>query len=97
MKKYALAICLATIHTLMVVALFFMINTSTDGEALMAWYFPDIIDRPTSLLATLVIHEDDNLIYAVTYLWIGILHWGIIGYILQSIVRRLKSAFGTNI
>ena len=72
-----------------------MINGSSDGEALIAWELPYIVDMPTSLLSTFFIHEETNDMFATTYLWIGFFHWGIIGYLLQALVGRLIHTFGT--
>jgi hypothetical protein len=76
----------------LVVFLAVSVATSTDSEAVMAWFLPYYIDFPASLLLrTFEMHSDWQI--PIFFLILGVIYWGTIGILLQSAWRWLTRQY----
>jgi hypothetical protein len=83
-----LPVVLVCIHSTLVAVIAVSVATSTDSEAVMAWFLPYYIDYPASLLVHIFDLTADWQT-PVFFLILGVLYWGIIGTMIQSVWRWL--------
>lgn len=82
-KKIVFPLTIIITHTVLVGLIFWGIVSSNDSEAEMLWAIFFIFDFPTSFLAK---NASSNIEYASYFIFIGCLHWGILGLIIQKII-----------
>jgi hypothetical protein len=77
---------LVCIHSGLVALLAVSVATSSDSEAMMAWFLPYYIDYPASLLVR-VFEMTSDWQMPIFFFILGVVYWGTIGILLQSVWR----------
>ena len=77
---------LVCIHSALVLLLAVSVATSSDSEAMMAWFLPYYIDYPASLLVR-VFEMTADWQMPIFFFILGVIYWGGIGILLQSVWR----------
>ena len=77
------------LHTALIAYATIAVAVSSDGETAMVWLFPYYIDYPVSQLIRFFDIADmvSEWELPVFYFVLGIVYWGLIGIIIQSVWR----------
>ena len=80
------------IHSALVVLVAVSVATSSDSEAVMAWYLPYCIDYPAVLLLKALQIQIEERQLPIFFLTLGVIYWGAIGILIQSAWRWRTSS-----
>jgi hypothetical protein len=80
------AALLVVAHSILVLRIAYIVSHSHGHELGMYWVTPLALDIPTSFL---IADRISSNLYVPAFLAIGLLHWGVIGFIVGWIVQSL--------
>jgi hypothetical protein len=89
LKKWWLPAILIATHTALVFTLYLVIRISHDSEAVALWAITYPIDYPTSKIVA-AISPTYGIETALVLVFVGGIHWGVIGVLLRAIMKALK-------